>query len=99
VPQSNIKWSLGTLVEELWEGLQALKEIGTLQEDQQSQLTWTTRGSQKLNHQPKSIHRLDLGLLAHMEQICSLVFMWISQQLEQGLSLNLLPACGSCSLN
>ena len=33
-------------------------------------------GSQKMNHQPKSIHGLDLGPLAHMEQMCSLVFNW-----------------------
>jgi hypothetical protein len=35
--------------------------IGTLQDDQQSQLTWILGGSQRLNHQPKSIHGLDLG--------------------------------------
>ena len=33
-------------------------------------------GSQSLNHQPKNIHGLDLGLPAHMQQMCSLVFMW-----------------------
>ena len=36
-----IRLSLGTLMEELGEGLRALEGIGTLQEDQQSQLTWT----------------------------------------------------------
>jgi hypothetical protein len=32
--------------------------IGTPQKDQQSQLTWTIAGSQKLNHQRKSIQGL-----------------------------------------
>ena len=27
-------------------------------------------------------------------QLCLQVFMWVPQQLEQGLSLKLLPACG-----
>lgn len=35
-------------------------------------------GYQRLNHQPKSIHGLDLGLSTHMLQICSLVLMWIT---------------------
>ena len=42
--QPNIGWTLGTLMEELGEGLKALKGIGTPQEDQQSQLTWTLGG-------------------------------------------------------
>jgi hypothetical protein len=33
----------------------ALKGIGTPQENQQNQLTWTLGGSQRLNHQPKNI--------------------------------------------
>jgi hypothetical protein len=43
-PQPNSGWSLGTLMEELGEGLRAMKGIETLQEDQQSQLTWTLWG-------------------------------------------------------
>jgi hypothetical protein len=35
-------------MEELEEGLKTLKVIGTLQEDQQSQLTWTPESSQTL---------------------------------------------------
>jgi hypothetical protein len=35
--------------------------IWTLQEDQQSQVTWTLRGFQRLKHQPKSIQGLDPG--------------------------------------
>lgn len=31
----------------------------------------------------------------HMKQMCGLAFMWVPQQLELGLSLNLLPAYGS----
>jgi hypothetical protein len=41
---------LGTLMKEFREGLMALKGIGTLQEDQEHQLTWTLGGSQRLNH-------------------------------------------------
>ena len=42
------------LIEELEEGLKAPKGMGTPQEDQQSQLTWTLRGSQSLNLQLKA---------------------------------------------
>jgi hypothetical protein len=65
-PQPNIRWSSESLVEELVEGLRDLKEIGTPQEDQQSQLTYSLGGSQRLNHQLKSKHGLDLGLPTHM---------------------------------
>lgn len=47
-----------TPMEELWEGLKALKEIGTPQGDQQCQLTWTPGSSQRLSYQPTSIHKL-----------------------------------------
>ena len=56
-------------MEEFGEGLRALKGIGTPQEDQQNQLTWTLDSSQKLNHQPKSMYELDqipLPLAPHM---------------------------------
>jgi hypothetical protein len=39
-PQTNSKWSLGNLMKEE-ERLQAQRGIGTPQEDQQCQLTWT----------------------------------------------------------
>jgi hypothetical protein len=55
----------GTLMEELEEGLQALKGTGTPQEDQQS-TNLHPWGSQSLNHQPKNIHRVNLGLPTHM---------------------------------
>jgi hypothetical protein len=38
--------------------------------------------SQSLNQQPKNIHRLDLCLPAHMQQMCSLVFMWVPNNLR-----------------
>jgi hypothetical protein len=57
----NIRWSSGSLMEELGEGLRDLKRTGTPQEDQQSQLSWTFGGSQRLNHdKPKNEHKLDL---------------------------------------
>ena len=31
-----------------------------------------------------------------MEQMCSLAFMWVPQQLKLGLTLTLVPACESC---
>ena len=46
-------------MEELAEGLKALTEMGTPQEHQQIQLTWTPGSSQRLSHQPKSTHGLD----------------------------------------
>ena len=86
-------------MEELGEGLRDPEGIASPQEDQQNQLTWTFGGSQRLNHQPKSIHRLDLAPHPMYVQMCSLVFMWVPQQLERGLSLTLLPGCRSCSFN
>jgi hypothetical protein len=41
-------------------------DSGTPQEDQQSQLTWILGALKSLNHQPKKVHGLDLGLPAHM---------------------------------
>ena len=43
------------------------KSTGTVQEDQQNQLTWTLGDPQRLNHQPKSMYGLDLDHL----YICS----------------------------
>ena len=48
-------------MKELGEGLKNSEVIGSPQEDQQSQLTWTFGDSQRLSHQPKSIHGLDLS--------------------------------------
>ena len=88
-PQPNIRWSSGDLSEESGEGLWDPKRTGTPQEDQQYQLVWILEGFQRLNHQPKSEHGLDLAPPphTHMEQMCSLVFIWVSQELEWGQSL------------
>jgi hypothetical protein len=56
-------------MEELGEELRALKGIGTPWEVQQSQLTWTLEGFQRLNHQPKSIYGLDLGPLHNVADV------------------------------
>jgi hypothetical protein len=48
-------------IEELGKGSKELKGKETLSEDQQSQLTWTPQSTQRLNHQPKSIHELVCG--------------------------------------
>ena len=53
--------TLENLMKELGEGLKALKGIGTPQEDQQCQLTWTPGSCQRLSHQLKSEHGLDAG--------------------------------------
>jgi hypothetical protein len=57
----------------------------TLQEDRRAESTnmghW---GSCRLNHQPKSIHRLDLGLHAHMLQVCSLILMLVPNIWNRG---------------
>jgi len=66
-------------------------------EDQQIQLTWTLEDSQRLNHQPKSMHGLDLSLLQVAE--VQLGLNAGSQQLDRGLSLTLFPACRYCSPN
>lgn len=54
-------------MEELEEGLKALKGMGTPQEDQQSQLIWTPGSSGRLSHQPKNRHGLECG----PQHICS----------------------------
>ena len=63
--QTHIRWRLRTPKEELGEGLKALKEMATPQEDQQCQLSWTNRHSQTLSLQPETIHELVLDTPAH----------------------------------
>ena len=77
------------------EGLRNLEGLGTLQEDQRSQLTLTLGGSQGLNHQPKSTYGLDIGPHTYVAdvQLC----LHVGPKLEQGLSQKLLPVCGICS--
>jgi hypothetical protein len=50
------------------------KRIGTAHEDQQSQLTWTLEGSQRLSHQPTNI-QAGPKPQAHMEQKYTSVFI------------------------
>jgi hypothetical protein len=51
---------LGSIVEEVGKRLKDPEGIETPQACQQNQLTYTCGGSQRLNHQSKSIHRLNL---------------------------------------
>jgi hypothetical protein len=92
IPLAEVKRSL-------LEDLRDLRRMGASQEDQQSWLTWTLGVLQRLNHQPKSEHRLDLGS-PNIYSRCAAwsSFIWVPQQLERGLSLNLLSAFGSYSL-
>jgi hypothetical protein len=78
-PQPNVRWSLGSLVKDCGTVLSELEGLRTPQEDLQSQLTWARgaggrkeaeESSQRLNHQPKSIHGLDLGPL-HIFSRCA----------------------------
>jgi hypothetical protein len=57
-PETNFSWRSENPVQELEEGLKTLKEETTPQEDQESQQIWTPQSSQRLSHQPKSVHRL-----------------------------------------
>jgi hypothetical protein len=84
-----VRWSSGSPVGKLGEGLRDPKRTGTPQEDQQSELTWTPRS-------PRD-GTTNLGPPEHMWQICLLVFMLVLQQLEQGLAINLFPLCEPCS--
>ena len=52
---------VGCLIEEFVEGVRDLEWLGTPQLDQQDQVTCTLGSSQKMNHQPKCIHRRDLN--------------------------------------
>lgn len=59
--------SIGSVVEDWKMELSELECSRVPQEDLQSQIIWVHGASQKLNHQPKRIQELDLGLL----HICS----------------------------
>lgn len=48
---------------------------------------------QSLNYQPKNIHRLDLGLSAHMQQMCYLIFKWVTNNWNGLLPIFFQPAC------
>jgi hypothetical protein len=61
-----------------------LKGTGTPQEVPTESTNLDPWGSQSLNHQPKNIHGLNLGLPFHMQQMCSLVFMWVPNNWSMG---------------
>jgi hypothetical protein len=69
----------------------------TAEEDQQSQLTWTLGSSQRLNHQPKCIQGLGLGLFTCVADV-QLGLHVAPQQLERGY-LDSAALTGSCSPN
>jgi hypothetical protein len=52
----NIRWSLGNLMGKLGEGLIYLKRAGTTQDGQQSELSWTFRGTHRQSHQHTGIY-------------------------------------------
>ena len=86
----------GGVLQKLGESLRGLKRTGTPQEEQQSQLTWTLGGSQRLNHQPKSIQ--EWTALQPDTYVADVQLgLHLSPKLEQGLSQKLLPVCGICS--
>ena len=85
------------LVEEMGEVLRDQDDIWT-QQDQQNQLTWTLVGSQKLTHKPKSILKLNLAPYTYVMD-AHLGLHMDPQQMEQGLSMILLPVFASCLHN
>ena len=75
-------------MEELVEGLKALKGIRTLQEEEETQLTWTPGSSQRLSHQPKNIHGLDRVPRRYAADVQLSLYVG-PQQLERRLPLKL----------
>ena len=61
IPTAKHWMVLGLLWKSWGERLKALKGKGTLQKDQQSQLTWMPGSSYSLSHQPKNISKLGQG--------------------------------------
>ena len=87
-PQSNIGWSLGTLMVDLW----VPKGIRTTKEEQRSQLTWTLGGSQRLNNQQSSIHRQDLSPPHMCSKCAASCGLWIAR--ARAMALGLWPFYG-----
>jgi hypothetical protein len=56
-------------MEEWGKVLKALKGMGTPQEDQQSQLTWSSGSSQSLSHQTKNIYELEQAPGTYVEDV------------------------------
>ena len=78
-PQPNSGWSLGILMEE-----QKPPRGQVLHRKTTESTNLDHQGSHKLNHQPKNVHRPDLGLPAYMQQMCSLVFVQIPNSWRRG---------------
>ena len=85
----NITWNSGNLVEEVGEGLRDPKRTRTPQEDQQP----SSLDPWGLPETESPVKEQALAVPRPLAQMNSLVFMQVPQQLEQGLSLNQLPAC------
>ena len=64
------------LYRKLGEELKTLKEMATLQEDQQCQLTWTPESSQRQSHQPKSICGLAEAPGTYVADVCLVWPQW-----------------------
>ena len=98
VPQPNIGSSSEVLRKSWGEGLRAQKRIETPQEGPQSQLIWTLGilGIWIINW--RTSYRLDLGLHIYVPDVYLGLHVG-PQKLEWGLSLKLLPVCGSPSSN
>jgi hypothetical protein len=74
-PQPNIRQRAQREEWQGWSGGKGMREperSRTPQENLQNQLTWAHGGSQRLSHQPKSMHGLDLGPL-HIWNRCAAV--------------------------
>ena len=80
-------------MEDLWEGLRYLEGIWTLNKDQQSQLTCTLGGFQRVTTNQRAYKYW----VSHLAQMYILVFIQMHQQLEWWLTMTLPSTCGSCS--
>ena len=90
---------MGSLIEDLGVGLRDPEGVVTLQEDQQSQLTWTLAWRLSESEPTTKEHTgLDLGIPAYMYVADVQLGLHVGpEQLEQGLSQKLLPAHAVCS--
>ena len=78
-------------MEEGEKGLKKLERSGTPQGNLQNPLTWTHKGSQRLNHQPEIMHGIDLDSYTYVTDVQLGLPMGLLKQ-EQRLSLMTLPA-------
>lgn len=71
------KQSSKSLVEEFLERLREPEGIKTPQKYQKCQLTWTLGDSQRLNHQSKPLHWLDLAPFPQICRRCAACFLYM----------------------